>query len=353
MRIVIWVLVVLLSLFILIGSRIQLNEYALLPGTAQPVQPFITVPPDHAHPVHHPVLLTDVEIGRVTALNYFWYKLHSDVTLEPLFAVTGGTDPGQLTAQGDLEMLQAEQAAKTAALRRLGYTVPARPAGAVIFGTFPGTPASGVLNVGDVVTAVNNVPTLTAAALTRQLNTYHPGQTIVLSVHTQDSTVTHPISVTLRTTRVNVGNGQYITLDLGIEPQNQVEYSYPIKVRINVANIGGPSAGLAMTLGVMDALTNGELTGGRTVAATGTMDAQGNVGDVGGVPQKTVAVERAGATIFLVPPQEYQAAKSKASSTLQVYAVSTLNQALAVLAAHGGTAVPAPGVSTVASRALG
>jgi PDZ domain-containing protein len=75
------------------------------------------------------------------------------------------------------------------------------------------------------------------------------------------------------------------------------------------------------------------------------MDDQGNVGDVGGVAQKTVAVEEAGATIFLVPPQEYKAALSKKTPGLHIYAVSTLNQALAVLAAHGGH-VPATAVST-------
>jgi PDZ domain-containing protein len=91
-----------------------------------------------------------------------------------------------------------------------------------------------------------------------------------------------------------------------------------------------------MTLGVIDTLSGGTLTGGHTVAATGTMDASGNVGDVGGVPQKTVAVENAGATIFLVPPQEYQAAMSKDRKGLRIYAVSTLDQALRVLEANGG-----------------
>jgi PDZ domain-containing protein len=97
-----------------------------------------------------------------------------------------------------------------------------------------------------------------------------------------------------------------------------------------------------MTLGVIDALTNGSVTGGHTVAATGTIDSTGHVGDVGGVAQKTVAVENAGATIFLVPPQEYKAALSKIRPGLQVYAVSTLNQALQVLAAHGGAVPLAP-----------
>jgi PDZ domain-containing protein len=102
-----------------------------------------------------------------------------------------------------------------------------------------------------------------------------------------------------------------------------------------------------MTLGVIDTLSGGNLTGSRTVAATGTMDDQGNVGDVGGVAQKTIAVEQSGATVFLVPPQEYKAALSKKTPGLQIYAVSTLNQALNVLAAHGGH-VPAAATSNAA-----
>ena len=115
-----------------------------------------------------------------------------------------------------------------------------------------------------------------------------------------------------------------------------MDYAYPFPVSINVIDIGGPSAGLAMTLGVIDTLSGGKLTGGHTVAATGTMDSLGNVGDVGGVAQKTIAVENAGATIFLVPPGEYKDAKSKQRPGLKIYAVSTLDQALKVLPDHGG-----------------
>ena len=100
---------------------------------------------------------------------------------------------------------------------------------------------------------------------------------------------------------IDLGDGQTTTVNLGIQPEDQVDFTYPFPVSIDVTNIGGPSAGLAMTLGVIDALDKGSLTGGRTVAATGTIDGQGNVGAVGGVAQKTVAVENAGASIFFVP----------------------------------------------------
>jgi Lon-like protease len=337
-----WVAFFVLALAVVVAARWNLNYYALEPGTAQPVQPFITVPPDKSHPVTHPVLLTDVRIGRVTALTYLFYKLQGNTALEPLESVTGGTPPSQLTDQGYLEMSQAEDDAKAAALTRLGYPVTSTPSGAVIFGTFPGTPAYGVLEVGDVVTAVDGTDTPTAQALTTALAHYHSGQSISLTVLKGGKGAPVQVPITLKSTRVDLGGGQTVTLDLGIQPEDQVDYTYPFPVKIDVTDIGGPSAGLAMTLGVIDALTSGSVTGGRTVAATGTIDSQGDVGDVGGVAQKTVAVENAGATIFLVPPQEYKAALSKVRPGLQVYAVSTLDQALGVLKAHGGKVPPAP-----------
>ena len=346
-RLWLWVAFILVVLAVAVASRWNLDYYALQPGTAQSVQQFITVPPDKNHPVTHPVLLTDVQIGRVTALSYLFYKLQSNSTLEQVDAVTGGTPPSQLTAQGNLEMSQAEDDAKAAALTRLGYSVTATPSGAVIFGTFPGTPAYGVLEVGDVVTEVDGVATPTARALTTALAHYHSGQTVVLTVRRGGSGAPVPVSITLRTTEVDLGNGLTVRLDLGIQPEDQIDFAYPFPVKIDVTNIGGPSAGLAMTLGVIDALTNGSVTGGHTVAATGTIDRAGDVGDVGGVAQKTVAVENAGATIFLVPPQEYKAALSKDRPGLKVYAVSTLDQALEVLAAHGGKVPPAPPTAAV------
>ena len=348
-RVWLWLAFIVIVVGIVVASRINLDDYAIEPGTAQSVQQFISVPADRSHPVLHPVLLTDVEIGRVTALSYLFYKLQSDTALEPVASVVGPFPPSQLIAEGNVEMSQAEAAAKTAALTKLGYPVTAVPSGAVVFGTFAGTPAASVLNVGDVIVAVDTTPVTTAEGLTRVLDRYHSGQTITLSVRRGGNGPARSVPVTLKASRVDLGAGQFATLDLGIEPQDQVDYRYPFPVKINVTNIGGPSAGLAMTLGVMDALTSGSITGGHTVAATGTIDAKGDVGDVGGVAQKTVAVERAGATIFLVPPQEYKAALSQDKPSLKVYAVSTLDQALAVLAAHGGgisTQPPATARST-------
>jgi PDZ domain-containing protein len=123
---------------------------------------------------------------------------------------------------------------------------------------------------------------------------------------------------------------------IGIEIFTQPGWGYPFHVAVNLNNIGGPSAGLAFTLGLIDSLTGGNLTGGRTISATGTICADGTVGQVGGVPQKTVAVENANASIFLVPQAEKSQAQGKATSSLHVFGVTTLEQALQDLKSLGG-----------------
>ncbi len=346
-----WVVLVVAALAIAVAARVDLNYYAVQPGVAQSVQQYITVPPSKGHPVTHPVLLTDVEIGRVSALSYLYYKLQGNTSFYSVASVTGGTPPSEQGAQGALEMTQAESYAKTAALRRLGYSVPAVPSGAVVAATYAGTPAYAAVDVGDVITAVDGAPTLTADGFLVELRKYHAGDTVTLTVRAGGTGPAKPVPVTLRATRIDVGGGVMETVNLGLQVEDQIDFKYPFPITINVTNIGGPSAGLAMTLGVIDELTGGSLTGGHTVAATGTIDQHGNVGDVGGVPQKTVAVENAGATIFLVPPQELAAARSKQKPGLQIYAVSTLDQALAVLAAHGGSVPPAPPTTTTPSTA--
>ncbi|MHB2028786.1 MAG: S16 family serine protease, partial [Acidimicrobiales bacterium] len=123
---------------------------------------------------------------------------------------------------------------------------------------------------------------------------------------------------------------------LGVSLENDVAYRLPAKVSINTANIGGPSAGLAMTLALINELSHGSLTGHHVVAATGTISVNGVVGDVGGVAEKTVAVQRAGAQYFLVPQVEVATARQAAAPGLTILGVTSLAEALHDLRALGG-----------------
>ncbi|MFZ4139252.1 S16 family serine protease [Streptomyces griseoincarnatus] len=120
-----------------------------------------------------------------------------------------------------------------------------------------------------------------------------------------------------------------------------------IDVTLKLADVGGPSAGLLFSLGIVDKLdgdgSGGDLTGGRVVAGTGTIDAGGRVGAVGGVPLKTQAAKRDGATVFLVPRDECAEAKAERPQGLRLVPVTTLEGAVdALIALEKGTGeVPA------------
>ncbi len=132
---------------------------------------------------------------------------------------------------------------------------------------------------------------------------------------------------------------------LGIFPgvPDTVNFRFPFHVDIGTGAIGGPSAGLAFTIATLDALTKGDITGGKTVAVTGTIDVNGNVGEIGGLRQKTIAVIRAGADVFIVPKGEIaDAQKAAVGSRLRVVGVETLDDALKVLADEGGNALSLP-----------
>ena len=347
----------------LVAARTSVNYYVLTPGDATPVAQFIHVPAADNHPLTGKILLTDVYVTPLNALNYLQYRFFDSdsqvISGQDLLGPT--TDENQFLDQGYLQMAQAQSFATAAALSHLGYSVTSTNAGALIFGIAANSPAASTLQVAQVITAVNATPVTTDCSLITALHGLTPGQHVALkvedsSINSVGDFVSGPIvtkSVTLGTPPkglVDTGCGAPTTPTayLGIEPQTQQDWQFPVKVSVRTQNIGGPSAGLAMTLGIIDKLSSGRLTGNRIVAATGTIDQDGNVGDVGGVAEKTIAVERAGATVFFVPTVELKAAESKATPQLHVYAVNNLSQVLRILT-HLGGSVPTKPVPVQAS----
>ena len=354
------VLVALAVLVVIAGfvaARISVNYYVLTPGDATPVSQYIEVPAADNHPLTGKILLTDVFLTQLNALSYLRYRYfdsNSEVVSGP--ELLGPTpDENQFLAQGYLQMTQAKSFATASALTHLGYAVHSTNVGALVYGIQPHSPAAKSLKVAQVITAVNGTGTPTDCALIGSLHGLAPGTSVSLSVEQSSINdvgdfVPGPTvrkSVTLGTPPkglINTGCGapSKPTAFLGIDPHTQQDWQFPVKVTVHTQDIGGPSAGLAMSLGIIDKLSSGRLTGNRIVAATGTIDQNGNVGDVGGVAEKTIAVERAGATVFFVPSVELKTAESKASPQLHVYAVSNLSQVLRVLKQLGGNVPTKP-----------
>jgi len=117
----------------------------------------------------------------------------------------------------------------------------------------------------------------------------------------------------------------------------------PFRVSIDADGVVGPSAGLSFTLGLIEKLDRADLTGGRRIAATGTIANNGSVGEIGGIAQKTIAVREAGATVFVVPRGNAAAARANAGPDLKIIAVASIGQAVGALERLGGRLVPAPG----------
>ena len=337
------VLGVLVAAAITYSSIANAPYYELLPGQAQEVAPLITVPKDQAHQPTGRLLLTDVEVDSMKYIDFVPAFFDRNADVVPVGALTGNLPESEFNAQGTVDMEESQQTAGAVALRQLGYPVSERDVGVTVYVLDPSGPAwrQHALHVGDVITALDGVPTPNPNVLVSVIDTHKPGETVTLQVGSID----HPLPgrpVPLRLGSVTENGTPKPLIGIG-DPSSgipgmgtQPVYDMPFPVSVNSDNIGGPSAGLAFTLGIIDTLTGGQLLGGHVVAATGTIDPDGSVGDVGGVAQKTVAVERAGATLFLVPPQELAVARSKATGRLDVEAVATIGQALADLARIGG-----------------
>jgi PDZ domain-containing protein len=345
-------LVVLIVVAAVIAAQISIPYYVITPGDASPVGQYIEVPQADNHAISGNILLTDVFVSQLNALGYLQYHFFDSnneiYSSEDLLGPS--TSSSEFIDQGYLQMAQAQSFATAAALSHLGYPVTSSNVGALVYGIVPHSPAARSLKVAQVITAVNGTPTTSECGLIEALHTYSPGTTVTLSVEqsfindvgafVRGPVVDKPVTLA-KAPKASVVDfcGPPITQTafVGVEAETQQDWQFPVKVTVHTQNIGGPSAGLAMTLGIIDKLSGGRLTGGRVVAATGTIDQQGNVGDVGGVAEKTIAVEQAGATVFFVPKVERKTAQAKASPQLHVYAVSNLDQVLRILQRLGGT----------------
>jgi PDZ domain-containing protein len=191
--------------------------------------------------------------------------------------------------------------------------------GALVRRVEAGAPADGRLFPGDLIVRVDGRSVGSADEVVQHVRRVGASRAVEFIVRVQDQTRT----VRVRAERPADGGDPRV----GVE----VLDNFPFSVLIESGDIGGPSAGLMWTVGMADLLTPGDLTAGRRIAGTGTIDIDGIVGPIGGIGQKVVAAERAGATVFLVPRANHETARA-AGTGLELVPVDDLDDALAYLA---------------------
>ncbi len=331
----------LLTIVIVAGAFIRVPYYLLSPGSARETESLIEVEGaasfDHAGGVE----FATVSLQKATAMQAFMGWLDPTVDVVEAELIEGDKTPSEVRSVNLAAMATSKDVATAVALQELGHDVGVTGAGAQILRVEQGSPADGVLAVGDVVVEADGQPVGLNTDLVAVIQGHAPGDELSMQVQTPDSET--PI-----TTTVVLGENPQdpSTAFLGIATATHgLQYEFPFTVTIDSGTVGGPSAGLAFTLGIMDTLSPDSITGGRRIATTGTMSPDGSVGPVGGVTQKTVAVRRSGAELFLVPSSEYAHALEFAGD-MPVVPVDTLDDALAVLTAfREGTLATEP-VST-------
>jgi Lon-like protease len=300
------------------------DHYIVLPDRARPVDPLVSVPGEAGATNPAGIYMVDVRVGRASLFERFFPSIYEGATLVPesVLNPTGVSDRQRRRSSLN-QMSRSQQIAITVALRELGRSVSVDPVGAEIVLVVPGAPADGRLLVGDVIVEALGEPIETTAGLQRVMRQVRPGATVGLTVRRGREEV----ELELGTRAAEQGPRRAI---FGIQVRDAQRFEFPLDVQIDAGAIGGPSAGLAFALEVVDELGR-DVDEGRRVVATGEIALDGDVLAIGGIRQKTIGAREAEADVFLVPDANAAEARRHAGE-LEIVAVSDFDEALSLLA---------------------
>jgi PDZ domain-containing protein len=333
---------------------VPVERYALAPGDVAPVEPRVQVDDSvTTYDADGEVLFVTVKLPRLSLLGWLVAGLDPDVDVKTREELFGDQTREQNRQENLKRMGYSKELASYVALSRLGYDVDVQGGGPVIGSLClevgaDGTscarpaPADEVLDPGDAIVELDGVPIHLLEDLTDVLVDHEPGDVVpVTYVRAGDEREADIELTEAADGRTIVG---FIPTDTFVE---DVTFGLPFPIEIDSGDVGGPSAGLAFTLTLIDLLTPGSITGDLEVAATGEILVDGRVGPIGGLHQKTTAVEATDADVFLVPADQAAEAQAEAEgSDLRIVPVSTLDDALAALAELGGDLSGVPDAPT-------
>jgi PDZ domain-containing protein len=254
-----------------------------------------------------------------------WLNPNDAVVPESEIFPAGKTQQ-QVIQQDTEQMVNSQQTATAAALCQLGISFRVID---TIAATAKGKPAYGVLRRTDIISAVDGTPVTCRRDAAVLIRARRPGAPVRLTIQR------HGKRMTFRLTTARI-QGQAVVGVVVAE-----SFGFPFSVKIRTGNIGGPSAGLMFALAIIDMLTPADLTGGRFIAGTGAIEANGTVDPIGGIQQKMVGARQAGATIFLTPAANCADAAGAVPAGMRLIKVASLSGAVSALGAlKAGRPVP-------------
>jgi PDZ domain-containing protein len=287
--------------------------------------PLISIKGAQTYPTGGTLDLLTVQVAGTPERTPNWLELAS-AWFQPSQAVVPideiyppNVSSSQLDKANSAMMVDSQKEATAAALTHLGYDV--HPT-LEVYSLTDGSAATGILKPGDVILSANGT-TVTDADHLRSIVAKSNGAPVAMTIKRGGKT--QDVSVTPKKQTVDGQTAWLIGVTL------TTNYDFPIDVTIQLNNVGGPSAGMMFALGIMDDLTPGKLNGGKNVAGTGTITADGVVGAIGGIRQKLYGAKDAGASYFLAPASNCDEVVGHVPSGLRVFSVKTLNDSLKAL----------------------
>jgi len=308
------------ALFVLRSS-----DFLITPDKAKPLAGRVTVQgekPSGPGGIYY----VDVLVRRASLLERLLAPLRPEgAELLPERALVA---PGQSDAdrrrQSLRQMDRSEEIAAAVALKQLGYDVKASADGVIVDAVRSDVPANGLLQPSDVIVSAQGKRVRTPSDLRRIVGPLKPGTVVTIGVRNGAATKT----LRIRTVPDPAGSKRAL---LGVAVSQSAEIKLPVKVNIDLGDVGGPSAGLAFALEVMEELGR-DVDRGYKVAATGELELDGSVAPIGGAAQKTIGARRAGVGVFLVPAGDNAREARTTADGLRIIPVETFQQALRKLA---------------------
>lgn len=262
-------------------------------------------------------LMTTVKVDPVDLKGYVWRK----ITGSQSSLVVGSSSSDSAVAAGYAQMQQAKLLASQVARNYVNPSSSVVTLGAQIVDMTPSSPAQAAgLKVADVITSINGSPVHSDNDVAALATSSGSGATVEVLRDGKDLSFTVPLSEAGKLgVEVVTASGETSAFDF------------------NTGTVGGPSGGLMFTLAAIDSLTDGNLTGSKVIAGTGTINPDATVGEVGGAEFKVLGAAASGASVFFVPSAEASSVMKNAPKNIEVVPVSTLDDAVKFLCSHGGS----------------
>ncbi len=320
---------ILIVLFIIINF-IPTSYYVMSPGIAEELGPIITVENGYKNNIQGSFLLTAVGSQKATVWDYIYVNTFQPKGYE--LEILADQLPEGINMDKYLQMMsdlmeESQMTAEAVALRKLGYEVKVQGEGVEIIEVLEASAAHNKLKNGDIIKKIDDKEVSIASEAVDIIRNREVGDEVTLEVIRKNER----LEFTVKTIELPESpNKPSIGILIGTK---NLDYEFPIKVSYDTGNIVGPSAGSMFTLEIYNQLVEEDLTQGKRIAGTGTINLEGEIGQIDGIEQKIIAAENADAEIFLVPQANYDKAKT-VETKLELVPVKTFDEAIEYLKTH-------------------